>query len=367
MRTNLNLKLVALALLLQYSSLSAQDYQKEAIPLDPMTGIIDLLNNTPLVAIGETHEHAQLYEYLTELVQTEAFYKAVNDILIESGNALYQETLDLYISGEQVDMTELQKVWLNTTQSPVDPWGNELYFNFLKTVRNLNLRIEAQHRIRVIAADPPIKWEKVLSLEDYRAARGSRNTFYAQTAVNEVLSKNRRALMISGGAHFGHHNPRNTLVNQRIESVYPNSVTVVLAASGLGAANGAHEEKLKDWKRPALVKLKDTWIGKLPGPRRILRTAPTPVGASTNSNTATVSASPAPVNAAAPNTKQDFSDYLLYFGTREETKYGNVNTSVYISDAVWKEMNRRSSIRFNHELLPETRKTGSLRPMSYNE
>lgn len=365
MKTNSKLLICIYVLWFFSNRAIAQTSKTRAVPQEALSGLISLFDQTPLVALGETHEHVQLYDFLTTLVQTEGFYTKVNDILIESGSALYQETLDQYISGEDVSMTELQKIWLNTTQSPVDPWSSEVYFNFLKTIRVLNIRIASEYQIRVIAADPAIQWEEVNSLEEYNTARGSRNTFYAQVAIDEVLKKKRKALMISGGAHFGYHNPRKTLVNQRIEKVYPNSVTVVLAASGLGRANEAHEEKLRDWHRPTLTKLEGTWIGQLPGPSRRMRTAPAPTAASgTSSASATPVASPNP----APPTrkKQDFSDYLLYFGTPNEIEYGQIDASIYESDKFWQEMNRRSKARFNHELLPETRKTGSLRPVSYN-
>ncbi|MCE7991055.1 MAG: hypothetical protein HEP71_03710 [Roseivirga sp.] len=366
MTTRSNLILSILFMFLLPILATAQNEDNDAVPIEAIEGLTSLFDSTPLVALGETHEHAQLYDFLTELVQTEGFYTRVDDILIESGSALYQETLDRFISGQAVSKEELQKLWLNTTQSPVDPWGNEVYFNFLTTIRELNARIDSMHHIRVIAADPPIQWENVHSQEDYRAARGSRNTFYAQKAMEEVLKKNRKALMISGGAHFGYHNPRNTLVNQRIEKEYPNSVTVVLAASGLGRANKDHEERLADWHRPTLTPLADNWIGELPGPRRMARAASTPASTSSASSTAP---NTAPQNRTAgppARKKKEYSDYLLYFGRPDEIAYGDTDASVYISDKFWKEMNRRSKVRFGSELIPETRKTGSLRPVSYN-
>ena len=73
--------------------------QNKSTPIgtDGISTIIKLFNDTPIVALGETHGHVQLYEFLTKLVQTEGFYKNVNDILIESGNALYQQTFTAYI------------------------------------------------------------------------------------------------------------------------------------------------------------------------------------------------------------------------------------------------------------------------------
>ncbi len=353
-------RLLVLALIC-YGSISAQNEPlgKEGIPT-----IIDLFKQKPIVAIGETHGHLELYQFLTNLVQTENFYKNVNDILIESGNALYQDTLDKYISGEEVEFKNLQKVWLNTTQSPVDPWSVDVYFDFLKTIRELNSRISKNHRIRVIAADPPISWKNVNTNKDYLAERGSRDEFYAKTVIDEVLSKKRKALLINGGAHFGNHIPKKTKVNQRIEKVFPNSVTVILAKSGLWKGNENKEQQL-NWSIGTITKVKDTWIGLLPPPRRMMRRAPS--SASTSAPSIPTS-TPSSITTTPPTkyTRQDYFDYLLYLGPSKDMTYGNIDASIYKSEKLWKELNRRSMIRFNHNLTEDSRKLGELRPEAYN-
>lgn len=107
MKTSSKLLLTAFYLIFLPVHTTAQEAPKEAIPLNPIQGLIRLFDSTPLVALGETHEHAQLYDFLTDLVQTEGFYTQVNDILIESGSALYQETLDRFISGQAVSKENL--------------------------------------------------------------------------------------------------------------------------------------------------------------------------------------------------------------------------------------------------------------------
>lgn len=353
---------ILLAGLLSFSQ--AQEQGSEPALKQGIPTIIELFHEKPIIAIGETHGHVQLYNFLTELVQQEGFYTQVNDILIEAGNAMYQETLDAYISGKDVAFEDLQLVWMNTTQSPVDPWSSSVYFDFLKTIRSLNQRIPEEHRIRVVAADPPIRWEEVNNLEEYEKARGSRNEFYAQRAMDEVLSKGRKALLINGGAHFGHHSPRKSYVNQRIEQVYPNSVTVIAAKGTFGPGNPLNKP-LQDWPLGTIAEVKGTWVGLAPGRvRRVRAAAPDPSSGGTSSPTPIAR----PVNAGnSPSklTRQDYFDYLLYFGA-EEIAYGPVDARIFASDSVWAEMNRRSKARFNHSLIPETRKTGELRPTSYN-
>ncbi|WP_298288990.1 hypothetical protein [uncultured Lutibacter sp.] len=340
--------------------------QKEPVGTEGIQTIIDLFQKKPIVAIGETHGHLQLYQFLTKLVQTEGFYKNVNDILIESGNALYQETLDEYISGKDVEFSDLQKVWLNTTQSPVDPWSIDVYYNFLKTIRELNNLIPKNYRIRIIAADSSISWKNINTKEDYLKERGSREEFYAKIAINEVLSKNHKALLINGGAHFGDH--RVTTVNQRIEKVYPKSITVILAKSGLWKGNESIEEKL-NWSIGTIAKVKDNWIGLLPGPRRIAIVTPTNNNSkklSSTSNAPTSVSIQKPIGSPSKYKRQDYFDYILYLGTSKDLKYGNIDASIYTSDKLWKELNRRSMIRFNHKLIEDSRKTGKLRPEAYN-
>lgn len=349
-------KIVLLLVLISNFSVS----QNKQIPEDGITKIIALFKEKPLVAIGETHGHKQFYEFLTKLVKSDGFYKNVNAILIESGNAHYQKTLDKYISGEDVPLSELQKVWMNTTQSPVDAWSVDVYYNFLKTIRELNKRVAKRHQIRVIAADPPIEWINVNTNKEYITARGSRNKFYAKTAIEEVLNKKQKALLINGGAHFGYTNAKK--VNGIIEKTHPNTVTVILATSGLGRANKAMEKRLSSWPKGTITKLKNTWIGKLPGPRRMVMRTPNQNSASTNANPRP------PTNSKKPKgtLKEDYADYLLYFGSIGEIEYGDIDAKVYRSNKLWKELNRRAQIRFNNKLTEESRKTGELRPVAYN-
>tara|TARA_R110002073_G_scaffold313380_3_gene485336 strand:- start:42714 stop:43763 length:1050 start_codon:yes stop_codon:yes gene_type:complete len=332
--------------------------QVKQIPEDGITKIIALFKEKPLIAIGETHGHKQLYQFLTKLVQSEGFYKNVNAILIESGNALYQKTLDKYISGEDVPLSELQKVWMNTTQSPVDAWSVDVYYIFLKTIRELNNKNPKRYQIRVIAADPPIEWMNVNTNKEYITARGSRNKFYAKTAIEEVLNKKQKALLINGGAHFGYTNAKK--VNGIIEKTHPNTVTVILATSGLGRANKAMEKKLRNWPKGTITKLKNTWIGKLPGPRRMVMRTSNQNSASTNPMPTTNSTKP------KGTLKEDYADFLLYFGSIDEIEYGTIDAKIYRSNKVWKELNRRSLIRFNNKLTEKSRKTGELRPVAYN-
>lgn len=331
----------------------------EPIPIDGRQYIAQLFEEKPLVAIGEIHGHQQLYDFLNQLILTPEIHHHVNDIVIEAGNALYQPLLDDYIFGKDASKTDLEKLWLNTTQSPVDPWRHSNYEKLLQTVKELNQGLSEHDKIRVIAADPKIDWSEINTLEEYESARGNRNEFYSQIVINEVLTKGRKALLIAGGAHFGKHESPDKFINQRIEERYPNSVVVIQAPAGLGPSNSSLENKLSSWPQGTITAIKGTWIGELSGFSRM----PIPATSDSNSN-------PAPVAIRRPPssdlTKEMMYDYLLYFGPFNSVVYTELNNQPLISDEFWKELDRRSMIRFNNPLIPESRQTGELRPTAYN-
>jgi hypothetical protein len=63
----------------------------------------------------------------------------VNDIVVEFGNTLYQDTIDAFVlNGQPVADADLRPVWRNTTQSPVQTWDAPVYEQFFRRVRAVN-------------------------------------------------------------------------------------------------------------------------------------------------------------------------------------------------------------------------------------
>ena len=81
---------------------------------DPTEALIGAFSRYRIVMLGEIHESRQQHELLRNLISRPGFAENVNDIVVEFGNPLYQETVDRYISGEDVAMEEVQKAWRNT-------------------------------------------------------------------------------------------------------------------------------------------------------------------------------------------------------------------------------------------------------------
>jgi hypothetical protein len=88
----------------------------------------------------------------------------VNDIVVEFGNALYQDTIDAFVlNGQPVADADLRPVWRNTTQSPVQTWDAPVYEQFFRRVRAVNWTLPPSKRVRVLLGDPPLDWSKVTS------------------------------------------------------------------------------------------------------------------------------------------------------------------------------------------------------------
>jgi hypothetical protein len=76
--------------------------------------VLERIHANRLVGLGEIHRSATEHEFIRELVSHPDF--AADCLVIEFGNALYQELLDAYIGGKEVPLAELRQVWLNTRQ-----------------------------------------------------------------------------------------------------------------------------------------------------------------------------------------------------------------------------------------------------------
>ena len=350
-----------LFLLLLFFSLNSYA-QHEIAPEDGVQFINKKFEQYPIVALGESHALQEQYDFLTRLLNDKQFQNTVDDIVIEFGNSLYQSTLDAYVNGDKVEQVELDEVWMNTTQSPVDPWSSVLYRKFIEQVREVNAK--QGKTIRLIAGDSPINWPLVQTRKEY-LQNLSRDSVMAAITCNEVLAKNRRALVITGGAHLSKiHRPspvsRALPVNLEIEKRYPGSVYLIQTITGFGKYTEEYEPKLAGVPVGSIFNIKDTWVGKIPLP-----TAIGPVQ-SPGSNGAGASAVPSPVPAPANSlVREDVYDAFLYVGPLKDLHFVPALPVVYKDDLFWKELNRRSRIRFNNELIPASREEGSPRPVAY--
>jgi hypothetical protein len=138
-----------------------------AVPVEPIAAIVEAFRSHPIVALGnvEFRGNEQSHAFRLSLIRDRRFTAAVNDIVVEFGNARYQEVLDRFVRGEEVLEKALRQVWQNTTQIEYE-WDLPIYEEFFRAVRTVNSSLPRARQLRVVLGDPPIDWEQVHNRED---------------------------------------------------------------------------------------------------------------------------------------------------------------------------------------------------------
>lgn len=210
--------------------------------------ILDLYKTHDVVLFGEMHDAKLNYEFRLALLKYPRFADTVQDFVIESGNSLYQETLDDFILKlKDVPPQDLRPVWRNTTM-PTGVWDPPIYEAFIRAVREVNAARPPDKRIRLLAGDPPIDWRTVATGDDFQKFLAQRDEAPFMIIDREVLRKGRKALVIYGGAHLIKAEGRKT-IRTLLEETYPgktyslipwsvryNPVDVFQGIPGVGAA-----------------------------------------------------------------------------------------------------------------------------------
>jgi hypothetical protein len=163
----------------------------EAAGVDAIAqALVSVFDQADIVALGEEHEWKPDSDLRIALVRHPDFAKKVRSIVVEFGRNSHQSTLDRYIRGEDVPKAELEQVW-RTTQ--VGGGGSPIYPAFFEGVRDVNLKLSADARVRVFGAE------------------GAPGTTGETTAVSflkqQVIEKHGKALVIYGYSHFWRAEP----------------------------------------------------------------------------------------------------------------------------------------------------------------
>jgi hypothetical protein len=142
---------------------SSKPAGSEPFPKPAAAAILAALDEYEIVAMPEAHGMKDIDDFILSLLRNPAFPDKVNDIAVERGNSLYQPVLDRYIAGEDVPFAEVRKVWRNTTQAMCGSSG--FFEQLFPLVRAINQRLPAGKRLRMLAGDSPVDWDKVTSLQ----------------------------------------------------------------------------------------------------------------------------------------------------------------------------------------------------------
>jgi hypothetical protein len=247
--------------------------------------VINATASYPLVGLGEVHLSQQFHDFLGALLPR--LSGRVNDIVVEFGNAQYQDVADRFILDlDPVDDEHLAEIW-RTAVGGLVLWDAPVYEQFFRSMRTLNASLPAAQRIRVLLGDPDVDWAQITTAADRDKipTEGARERFFAQLVEREILARGHRALLIVGGDHLrrgeyaspGGLNPspdtRQANVASLLTDAHPGALYVIFPLAGRtpGAPDVTKvEDALATWPRPSIASVPGTWLADETVPYRLL-------------------------------------------------------------------------------------------------
>jgi hypothetical protein len=133
----------------------------------------------------------------------------------------------------------------------------------LVAIRAVNLGLQPERRLRVLAGDTPVDWARIEKHEDW-VALGENNISFAEVINERVLDRKSKALVVFGSNHVTkngdrYHAPNTTT---RVARAHPGSICVVHL---FGPPMRRYEDlarRLSGWKPPCLYyPLRGSWLG----------------------------------------------------------------------------------------------------------
>ena len=186
----------------------------------------------------------------------------VNDIVVESGSARYQDVIDRFVHGDNVTGEVLAHVWRDTTQPEI--WDLPIYEELFRAVRDVNASLPRERQLRVLLGDPPAEWENVHTLRDLDQW-GSRDHHAADVVQRDVLARKRHALLIYGDDHLakktralGASDDRPTNVVRLLEQ---GGAPVFVVHTETRMPLDAIQADVRSWPNPSVATLARTVLG----------------------------------------------------------------------------------------------------------
>jgi hypothetical protein len=232
--------------------------------VEPIGALLDAFRTHDIVAVTDPHGNEQVQAFLLSLIRAPRFVAVVNDIVIEPASARYQDVVDRFVRGDEIPTDVLRKAWEEgTVPNRLGVQASEL----LRAVRTVNAALAADRRLRVLAGDPPIDWENVITPRDHRRWIEQRDSYPADVIRRQVLDRGRRALVIYGQGHLQRaqivsNYDMSTWQAQTLVSLLGRDPTVRLFNVWTVLDGGeAIPEGVDSWPVPSLALLKGTTLG----------------------------------------------------------------------------------------------------------
>jgi hypothetical protein len=239
-------------------------------PVEPIPAIIEALRTHRVVALsaGAGHDDARGPDFVVSLIRDSRFVTAAHDLVVEGANAHFQDVMDRYVSGAAVPDAQIRPVWDDTTQQqfPGPIWTGDVP-PIYRAVRDVNASLPRERHLRILLGDPPIDWASVRTRADFQQWLAQRDTFPMELLRREVLTQNRRAVLLFGS---GHLQRRNQAANYQMDEPLAQTVVSLLEGAGTQAfvvrtagdsRTPAEGFSMTSWPVPSLAIVRGTTLG----------------------------------------------------------------------------------------------------------
>lgn len=163
--------------------------------ISPLTFLKTKLASGCVVAIGEAHWYAELFEQMTNTLLNPELDGVFSHLFIEFGNAKHQALLNNYLMGEAVTYAELAAVWLDSVAFPA--WMHPCYGDFFKRLRAANAQRKVP--IKVVLTEPSFHWQDITHAGELVKLNAQRDQALVE-GVEKQLTKNEQGVVVLVGA-----------------------------------------------------------------------------------------------------------------------------------------------------------------------
>jgi hypothetical protein len=240
---------------------------RQATPVEPIAAILDAFRTHDIVTLTDPHGNVQVQTFLLSLLRDSRFPETVNDIVIETASARYQDVIDRFIRGDDVRRDVLRNAWENHTVTNAHNSFGIQAEELIRAVRTVNASLNDARKLRVIAGDPPIDWDNITSRQDHGRWIELRDSYAADLIRRQVLDRGRHALVIYGQGHL----QRRGIVSNYDMSIWQSQTVVSLLERDpavrifnvwtLLDRNVELPEGVASWPVPSLATVRGTTLG----------------------------------------------------------------------------------------------------------
>ena len=161
--------------------------------------ILQAWKTADCVCLGEDHDRYYDNELRLALVRHPEFPRTVRVVVVEMANPVHQDLLDRFIlDGASMSRDSLAPVWQDATNPEV--WESPIYEELLRAIREVNLELPREQRVRVLAGDSKVDWSKITQ-PDQLIPLMNRGSNIREIVATQVLDAHLKALAIYGAGH----------------------------------------------------------------------------------------------------------------------------------------------------------------------